>query len=491
MRQQYKDADVNYKSKKKPHPDNDGMTALHAAAKGGHYRAVDFLIESKADVNAFMVNNFTPLHQAASAQHTEVVQRLIDGGANVNIPNAQGRTPLFKSGGQIAKLLLKAHADPHVKDNEVNTPLHCAASDNYLEAVRLLTQAGANVDTRNLEGKTALWLVCDRTNEFNLNSSLEIVDLLLQRKAGPNIACQQGKPPLQLCIQQDRLRLVERLVNAGANATFRTNEGDTLLHRAAQLQSAEILCVLLPQFGSIDTPTEGKRYSPLHLAVQQGSYLCTRALLERGASVTVQDSTRSTALHYAAKASIHKNVKILLEMRADIHATDIHHRTPLFYAERSLAVAQRLVKAGALLTVRDTGGNSPLHHLVCVGDPTVVTLLLESGSSVTTVNKDGRTPLEELCEYEWSRQYVSLSRPFFRPLETYRLLLKHGAVVTPKCRASIALWPNDKLRNAITSELPWRWPWQVVAENPTLQTVGMGVLVAGTAIVGIDRNMRR
>lgn len=102
-------ADVKYQSQKQP-PDNDGMTALHAAAKGGHYRAVDFLVQHGANVNALMVNKFTPLHRAAIAQHIEVARYLIGRGANVNAQNAQGQTPLFKSDGQITKMLLKAHA---------------------------------------------------------------------------------------------------------------------------------------------------------------------------------------------------------------------------------------------------------------------------------------------------------------------------------------------------------------------------------------------
>ena len=240
MEKQYKQgADVKYQSRKQP-PDNDGMTALHAAAQGGHYRAVEFLVQRKINVNALMINCFTPLHLAASAQHTEVVRYLIQSGADVNAQNAQGQTPLFKSDGQTTKMLLDARADPNVRDNDVNTSLHCAAYDNHLEAIKLLKAANVDVNIRNREGKTALWLACDRTDDFNVDKSLEVVDTLLRRKANPNIACQQGMPPLELCIQENRPRLVDRLIKFKADATFRTKSGMTLLHIAATLQSEEI-----------------------------------------------------------------------------------------------------------------------------------------------------------------------------------------------------------------------------------------------------------
>ena len=471
---------VNYQSRKQP-PDNDAMTALHAAAKGGHYRAVEFLVQHGANVNALMINRFTPLHLAASAHHTEAVRYLIANGADVNSQDAQGQTPLFKSDGQVTRMLRAARANPNVKDNNVNTPLHCAAFDNHLEAIKVLKEANLDVNIQNREGKTALWLVCDRADDFNVDRSLEIVDILLRRKANPNIACHQRRPPLELCIRNDQFKLVDCLIHSGADAVFRTRDGDTLLHLAATLRSREIMCQLLGFYTNIDTPCQSKHRTPLHQAIAAESFACTEQLLQHGASTTATDKDWRTALHIAAEANTDHFVQILLQHNANLHAEDKDYRTPLFYVYRSPATMNHLLNGGASFAVLDRNQNSPLHHLVRGADPAVVRVLLEHGASVLDINQAGRTPLEELFADE--KAWTGRSDPTKlaqRSLEMLQLLLEHKASVTPRCRASIAGWTNASLGCALTNRLPWRTPTQILEDNP------MSTLAAGFGIVAIS-----
>ncbi|MCJ1407426.1 Ankyrin-2 [Ptychographa xylographoides] len=465
MRLQYnKGAEIAYRSQKEP-PDNNGMTALHAAAKGGHYRAVKFLVQHEANVNVLMTNEFTPLHHAAAAQHTEVVRYLIAHGANVNAQNSQGQTPLFKSDGDITRLLLGARADPNIEDNDGNTLLHCAAYDGHVGAIRLLEKAHINI--RNREGQTALWLVCDRISDYNLEKSLEITEILLQRKADPNINCRQLRTPLQLSIQKNQPRLVGCLLTAGADARFRTTYGDTLLHLAASFQSATIVHQLLPQYLDVDTPSQPGNSTSLHTAIKQGSLDCVQALVDAGASVHVRDCNCAAALHIAAAAAASAEevdiIKVLIDHGADVHALDLHHRTPLYYALHSPATAACLLDAGALLRATDEAKNTPLHHLALEATPTVVQVLLVRGASVAAVNKAGRTPLEELCANEkaWGAvpaDFAGLSlctALSSRSLEMFHLLRKHQAQVTPACVDSIDSWHNMELRNKMKKQLPW------------------------------------
>ncbi|KAL8929977.1 MAG: hypothetical protein Q9208_001121 [Pyrenodesmia sp. 3 TL-2023] len=472
--------DVNYQSRKQP-PDNDAMTALHAAAKGGHYRAVEFLVQHDANVNALMINGFTPLHLAASAHHTEAVRYLIDNGADVNAQDAQGQTPLFKSDGQVTRMLRAARANPNVKDNNVNTPLHCAAFDNHLEAIKVLKEANLDVNIRNREGKTALWLVCDRADEFNVDRSLEIMDTLLRRKANPNIACHQGRSPLELCIRKDQSKLVDCLIRSRADANFRTTDGDTLLHLAATLRSREIMCQLLGFYTNIDTPCQSKHRTPLHKAIAAESSACTEQLLQLGASTTATDRDWRTALHIAAEANTDQFVQILLQNNANLYAKDEVYRTPLFYVYRSPATMSYLLNGGASFVVLDRWQNSPLHHLVRKADPAVVRVLLEHGASVLVTNRAGRTPLEELCadEEAWT---VGSDPPKLakRSLEMLQLLVKHKASVTSRCRAYIAGWTDASLGSALTERLPWRTPAQILADSPGI-TVAAGICVVAAS----------
>lgn len=88
---------------------SNGRTALHLAARNGHYETCKMLIMQGADVNVEdrsvcwynkrtgVVESYwydTPLQLAAYYDHSDVCQLLINNGAIVNKKNSEGYTPL-------------------------------------------------------------------------------------------------------------------------------------------------------------------------------------------------------------------------------------------------------------------------------------------------------------------------------------------------------------------------------------------------------------
>ena len=63
----------------------DGITALHSAARFGQFAAVHTLIEAKAKIDVEDYENKAPLHHAAECGHSAVVQALIDAQATVDV----------------------------------------------------------------------------------------------------------------------------------------------------------------------------------------------------------------------------------------------------------------------------------------------------------------------------------------------------------------------------------------------------------------------
>jgi ankyrin repeat protein len=57
--------------------DDQGRSALHIAARGGHMEAVDFLLSLGLDINAKDKKGDTALHYAASGASFEVLQRIL------------------------------------------------------------------------------------------------------------------------------------------------------------------------------------------------------------------------------------------------------------------------------------------------------------------------------------------------------------------------------------------------------------------------------
>lgn len=103
----------------------------------------------------------TALLDAAARGDLEAVQREIAGGADLNqVAPIDGSTPLIAATSfdraEIVRVLIEAGADLEKKKNDGATPLIVAAFLCREEVVKLLLEAGADKNARNNTGSTAL-----------------------------------------------------------------------------------------------------------------------------------------------------------------------------------------------------------------------------------------------------------------------------------------------------------------------------------------------
>ncbi|XP_068979164.1 ankyrin repeat domain-containing protein 39-like isoform X1 [Bombus flavifrons] len=99
---QYNDLDrVKVLLKKGVSPDAEdsaGYTALHYAARNGHYKICNILLENGAAVNAqTRCGHATALHRAAMQSHSEIVELLLRFDANPNLKDVDGYTALHRA----------------------------------------------------------------------------------------------------------------------------------------------------------------------------------------------------------------------------------------------------------------------------------------------------------------------------------------------------------------------------------------------------------
>jgi ankyrin repeat protein len=90
--------------------------------------------------------------------------------------------------------LLGAGADPSVVDKQGFTPLHFAAQSLDPGAVRLLIDAGADIEARNVHGATPLLVALTNVRD----SEGDAVRILLDAGADPDAANDAGVSPRSL-----------------------------------------------------------------------------------------------------------------------------------------------------------------------------------------------------------------------------------------------------------------------------------------------------
>jgi ankyrin repeat protein len=107
------------------------MHSVHEASQAGDLETVDGFVKANPEiVFSKDVRGRTPLHWASSKGHSAIAEFLLASRAEVNAADNDGWTPLHCASlnGQtaIVALLLASGADTHAKDNKGNTPYHLA-----------------------------------------------------------------------------------------------------------------------------------------------------------------------------------------------------------------------------------------------------------------------------------------------------------------------------------------------------------------------------
>ena len=273
-----------------------GMTPLLFAVRDGNVAMTRLLLELGADINQSSGNHTSPLLIALLNGQVALATELIERGADVNAADDYHRGPLFAaielrnfnhdkypflfSDGRdplpLVKTLLEKKADPNLRTD--TTPVH-----------GLMQFDGS---WANFDGQTPFIRAA-------LSGDIDVMRLLLQHGADPNIATAQGSTAL--------------MAAAGINWV----PGQTESHPEADYVEAVKLC------------------------------------LERGADVNATNSLQLAAIHGAANRGWVSIIQILADHGAKLDVKDVGGRSPMTFAEGTfLAIRPPVAKPEAIALLK-------------------------------------------------------------------------------------------------------------------------------------------
>ena len=191
---------------------------LIAAAGKGDLAAVQAALREGAVVDARDRSGRTALLVATHANKIEVARGLIAAGANVNAKDGIQDSPYLYAGAEgrneILKMTLAAGADLKSTNRYGGTALIPAAHHGHPETVRILLTTAIDKDHVNNLGWTAL-LEAVLLGDGGPTHT-EIVRLLVEAGANVNIADREGVTPLSHARRRGFTGMVRLLTSAGA-----------------------------------------------------------------------------------------------------------------------------------------------------------------------------------------------------------------------------------------------------------------------------------
>jgi ankyrin repeat protein len=180
------------------------------------------------------------LIRAAKKGDVKTVERSIANGADVNFITPEGKYALEEAvsanRAAVVKMLLAKGAKPHHMPGKM-TPAEIAASNGYLETLRVFLDSGFDVNIKQTYGYTLLHIAAQ-------DGESEVIELLAKRGAGINARDDSGATPLYHAAGTNHANCVKVLLDAGANPNIQTTDGNCPLTVALAEGYSEIVTML-------------------------------------------------------------------------------------------------------------------------------------------------------------------------------------------------------------------------------------------------------
>ncbi|KAF7668540.1 hypothetical protein LDENG_00006040 [Lucifuga dentata] len=217
------------------------------------------------------------------------------------------RSPLHDAAGQgrllaLRNLILQGH-NVNVLTIDHVTPLHEACVGDHVACARALIDAGANINACTIDGVTPLFNAC-------AVGSVACTELLLENGAKPQSPIYHPSP-IHEATSKGHYGCVEALLTWGADVDMDIPHLGTVLYTACIYQELECARKLLREGANVQ---KGKSLdSPLHAAAQKDCTALVKLLLDFGADINARNTEFQRPVDVAPSSSLTEGFLLLYE----------------------------------------------------------------------------------------------------------------------------------------------------------------------------------
>ncbi|OUM65276.1 hypothetical protein PIROE2DRAFT_7737 [Piromyces sp. E2] len=308
----------------------------------------------------------------------------------------------------------------------------------------LLINAGADINAKDIQGKTALMYILETKK-----ASSKLIKFLIKHGANINGICNDGCSPIVYATKGNNKYVIKCLLDSGVNTNVVSKDGKSLLLHASingcfHLFKYLIENDLVDNIDCVDqnfeTPlmhaVRSKKIDLIEYIVENGAdvnctnindesalniacygritrknLLIVQCLIDHGANINKiynvkkkstylrrREYWRVTPLIYAINRQNFKLVKLLVENGADVNGKDINGLTALYYTiflnKKYINIVEYLLNHGANINeIINNQNETVLFYAVKYSNETIVKLLVDNGADINHKNKDNNIPL--------------------------------------------------------------------------------------------------
>lgn len=397
----------------------DGITIknqilLHSAVKSCDTTLLQHLLDKGVSVHTQCPRGYTPLHYAVMAQNVTNIELLLKKGASIYFPDHNGKTALDLA------------VDSYNSSK-------CELEPKSAILILLLSYTLLDEETTS----TFTFLAVEKNDEELLKFFLKKDPTLRMHST-----FEDNRSLLHVAAVSNHPKLINLLLEHGADINARTCNGETALHLAAAAGNVDVVKQLIYSGFQIDaTDTNGS--IPLQYAIRNNRRSVILLLTNLPKSLTSRVSEGVTSnpslLHYAVIKNDEEFFNLALKnVNVDINSRTKDGETPLHFAiiYNRLKLIYELVKRGADINARSTDGETPLHFAAALGQSHSIEFLLKKAADVNSVTTAGSTPLHYALDRDRCNDIVGgYNRPLsllddLKPRFTIvKNLLKNRAVI--------------------------------------------------------------